>query len=132
MEILIYLLAGLLGVFVHSCLRANSLIKDAKTANIDFTVKDYLEKDFLGISVSIAMVFVWLLVFPEVAKVRPNVLIYTRITFFAMGLLGSYIAQIVFTKAKGYIRNIVDQKTDIADRKVQAFGDPIPKTGPKG
>jgi len=115
MEIIIYLLAGFLGVFVHSCLRANSLVKDAKTANIKFTVSDYLQKDFLGIAMSIAMVFVWLLIFPEVAKVRPNVLIFTRITFFAMGLLGSYIAQIVFGKAKGYIRSIVDRKTNIAD-----------------
>ncbi len=115
MEVLIYIIAGLLGVFIHSCLRANSLVKDAKTANIPFTVRDYLEKDFLGIAVSVGMVFVWLLIFPEVAKVRPNVLIFTRITFFAMGLLGSYIAQIVFSKAKGYIRSIVDKKTNIAD-----------------
>jgi len=136
MEELIFIITGLLGVFVHCCLRANSLITDAKNANINFTVKDYIEKDFLGISVSVAMVFVWLLVFPEVAKVRPNVLIYTRITFFAMGLLGSYIAQIVFTKAKGYIRSVIDKKTNIADN-VQAFaetdenGDPIPPKGPK-
>jgi hypothetical protein len=42
-----------------------------------------------------------------------------------MGLLGSYIAQIVFGKAKGYIRSIVDRKTNIADGKVQALSDEL-------
>ena len=60
MENIIYLLVGFLGVFIHSCLRANSLIKDASNANINFTYKDYLSKDFLGIAISIAMVFIWL------------------------------------------------------------------------
>ena len=115
MENVIYLLVGFLGVFIHSCLRANSLIKDATNANIKFTYKDYLSKDFLGIAISIAMVFLWLLVFPEVATVRPNVLIFTRLSFAAIGFLGSYIVQIIFSRAKAYIRNIVDQKTNVAD-----------------
>lgn len=115
MEILNYLIAGLLGVLIHCLIKANSLIKEAVTANLQFTIKDYLSKDWLGISLSVVMVFVWYLIFGEVGNKYPKILDYIISSFVGMGLLGSYLIQTVFSRGKKYIRNVIDYKTNIAD-----------------
>lgn len=114
----ICLLIGFLGVFIHCLFKAKSLITDGEKANVKFTVRDYIEKDWFGISISLTMVIVWLLIFPEVATARPNILNFVRISFGAMGLFGSYIIQSIFSRGKSYIRNIIDKKTNIADNVV--------------
>jgi len=123
MEQVIYILCGLGGVIMHCLAKAKSLIDYAKRANVNFGFKDYLEKDFLTIAMSLCSVFLWLLLFPEVGKVRPNILVFTRVSFFAVGLLGSWIIQTLISRAKSYIMNIVDKKTNIADDKIQAFAE---------
>lgn len=130
---LIYFAVAFLGVFIHCCIKANSLMMDAKRLKVDFTIKDYLSKDFIGISLSISVIFVWLLIFPEVANVRPNILGFVRVSFFAIGLFGSVIIQAIFNKGKAYIRSKIDDTVN--DKEVlQSFadGDPIPPKGPKG
>lgn len=132
-NILILFACGFLGVFIHCCVKANSLIIDAQKANINFTVKDYLNKDFIGIAMSVAMVFLWYLIFGEVAAQYPKLINFIRTTFGLMGFFGSYIAQKVFSRGKQYINNVIDKKTDIADSVMDApEGDPIPPKGPKG
>jgi len=134
MEYLIYFIGGFLGVFIHCMIKANSLITDARRLKVDFTIKDYLNKDFLGISLSIAMIFVWLLIFGEVGSKYPKILDYIRVSFIAMGLFGSVIIQAIFNKGKAYIRDKIDE-TIIDKENAIAFakeGDPIPPTGPKG
>jgi hypothetical protein len=123
MENFIYILCGLLGVVFHCLAKAKSLIDYAKKANVAFGFKDYLEKDFIAIAMSLCSVFLWFLIFPEVGKVRPNVLLFTRCSFGAMGLLGSWIVQTFISSAKSYIMNIVDKKTNIADNKPELFAD---------
>lgn len=115
MEILILFACGFLGVFIHCCIKANSLIIDAQKANINFTVKDYLSKDFLGVAVSISMVFLWFLIFGEVGAKYPKIIDFIRTTFGLMGFFGSYIAQKVFSRGKQYINKVIDYKTNIAD-----------------
>lgn len=115
---LILFLIGFLGVFVHCLFKAKSLITDAQKANVKFTVRDYIEKDWFGISISLTMVVIWFLIFPEIASVRPNIVGFVRISFGAMGLFGSYIIQSVFSRGKSYIRNVIDKKTNIADAVV--------------
>lgn len=133
MEYLIYFSVAFLGVFIHCCIKANSLMVDAKRLKVDFTVKDYLSKDFLGISLSIAMIFVWLLIFPEVANVKPNILNFVRVSFFAIGLFGSVLIQAIFNKGKAYIRTKIDETvTEKEVLQTYADGDPIPPQGPKG
>lgn len=117
-NILILFACGFLGVFIHCCVKANSLIIDAQKANINFTVKDYLNKDSIGIAVSIAMVFLWYLIFGEVAAKYPKIIDFVRTTFGLMGFFGSYIAQKVFSRGKQYINNVIDKKTNIADSVV--------------
>lgn len=79
------------------------------------------------------MVFLWYLLFGEAAAKYPKIIDYIRWTFALMGFFGSYIAQKVSNRGKRYINNVIDQKTDIADSVVMdAPGDPIPPSGPKG
>lgn len=125
MEQLIYILCGLGGVIMHCLAKAKSLMNYAKKANVKFGFKDYLEKDFIAVSMSLLSVFLWLLLFPEVGKVRPNILVFTRVSFFAVGLLGSWLIQTFISRAKSYIMNIVDKKTDKADG-VELFVDDGP------
>lgn len=135
MEELICFAVAFLGVFLHCGIKANSLMSDAKRLKVDFTLKDYLTKDYIGISISIAFIFVWFIIFPEVANVRPNLLNFVRLSFFAIGLFGSVIIQAVFNKGKAYIRSKIDDTVN-ENEKIQAFsepdGDPIPGKGPKG
>lgn len=124
----ILLIIGFLGVLIHCLIKANSLLTDASKANVRFTIKDYIEKDWLGISLSLTVVLIWLLIFPEVASARPNIINFVRISFGAMGLFGSYIIQSIFSRGKTYIRSIIDKKTNIADAVVMD----APDDGPGG
>lgn len=113
MEILLGL--GFLGVIAHCFIKANSLEKDAKVANISFGVKDYLCRDWFSIGLSLIAVFIWLAVFGEVSKKYPLIQDYVRCSFAGMGFMGSYLLQTFFGKGKQYIREVIDVKTDIAD-----------------
>jgi hypothetical protein len=131
MEYLIYFVAGFLGVFIHCVIKANSLMTDARRLKVEFTIKDYLTKDFLGVSLSIAMIFVWLLIFGEVGLKYPKILDYIRVSFIGMGLFGSVIIQAIFNRGKNYIRNKIDETVDEKE-KLQAFTDsPIVGDRPK-
>lgn len=127
MEVLIYFIAGFLGVFIHCSIKANSLVTDARRLKVHFTVKDYLTKDWFGISMSIAMVFVWFLIFGEVGNKYPKILDFIRLSFIGMGLFGSVIIQAVFNKGKSYIREKMNEKAEM----VQAMDSPIVGDRPK-
>lgn len=118
METIIYLGLGLMGVLAHCLMKAQSLIKDAKVANVKFGFKDYLNCDWFGIGISFIAVFIWLFIFEEVAQKYTAIQGMIRISFVLMGLAGSYLIQAVFSRAKGFIRNVIDKKTDIADEIV--------------
>lgn len=130
---LILFACGFLGVLVHCLFKANDLIEYAHKANIDFEFKDYLKKDWFGISISILAVVIWYLIFGEVGAKYPKIIDFIRCTFILMGWFGSYIAQKLFSKAKSFITNIIDKKTNIADAVVMddPDGDPIAGGGQK-
>lgn len=115
MEYLVYLLAGLLGVFIHCLFKAKDLSDYANKANIKFTAKDYLKKDWFAVSLSLSSLAVWLLIFGEVGAKYPKILDYVIFSFVVMGWFGSYILQKVFSRGKSYISDVIDKKTNIAD-----------------
>lgn len=127
---LILFACGFLGFLIHCLFKAKSLITDGLKANVRFTVKDYIIKDWFSISLSLSMVLIWFLIFPEVVNARPNIINFVRISFGAMGLFGSYIIQSIFSKGKSYIRGIIDKKTDIADAVVMSVPDDIGGSNP--
>ncbi len=117
-QALILDLCGIAGVLFHCLLKLNSLLTDARVANIDFRWrKDYLQKDIVPIMLSFLSVVIWHLVFAEVAASYPKISAFARVSFVGMGMLGSYLIQLLMSRAKKQIRKVVDQKTDIADNK---------------
>lgn len=112
------IIAGTAGVLFHCLLKLNSLLQDARVGNVDFRpVKDYWKKDAVSIILSFLSVGIWYLVFGEVGKKYPNLEEFKITSFVLMGMMGSYVIQLVLSRAKKRIRNIVDTKTDIADGK---------------
>lgn len=115
-ENFILILCGICGVIFHSLLKLNSLKKDALVGNIQFNWwKDYVKKDSVAITMSFLSVGIWYLVFGEVANKYPALDGFRRVSFVAMGAIGSYALQLLLGKAKSQIRQIVDKKTNELD-----------------
>lgn len=113
-----FILAGCAGVLFHSTAKAYSLQKDAYTANISFHIwKDYIVKDFLSILLSFMSVAIWYLIFGEWVNRYPALESFALTSFVAMGGIGSYVIQLAMSRAKKKIRQVVDEKTNIADNK---------------
>jgi len=106
---------GLLGVVAYVLVRANSLKQDANSGNVEFSFKDYISKDYLSICLSVVAVLLWVFLFKETVTQYPKIEAYTRMSFAGVGFLGSYILQLIFGKAKNYIRKEIDAKTNELD-----------------
>jgi uncharacterized membrane protein YuzA (DUF378 family) len=117
---LFYLSAGLLGVISQVLIAYQSLSKDARKANTQLPFVQFLKNDWVGMALAVIPVLVWMLTFGELAEHYPLLEEYTRISFFLVGLAGSYGLQKVFSRSKEWIRDVIDRKTDIADNKTQA------------
>lgn len=113
-----YILSGIAGVVFHSLLKLNSLLTDARKANMNFNwYRDYVYKDFPSIMLSVLSVGIWYMVFHEVANKYNGVQEFARVSFVAMGGIGSYVIQLFLSRAKRQIRKVIDEKTNIADGK---------------
>lgn len=112
----ILVLCGLAGVLFHCLLKLQGLLTDARVANINFNAwRDYWVRDAIAIFMSLLSVGIWYLVYKEVQTKYDAISGWTRISFVGMGLLGSYVIQLIASRAKKRIRQIVDTKTDKAD-----------------
>lgn len=115
MNYLIYFACGLGGLLFVTFGLAKQYQTDAEKANITFSFKKYLEREWLGIAMSFVSILLWLMLFGEAATKYPAIQGYLRFTFVGMGGIGSWALQLAFGKTKNWIRNIVDEKTNIAD-----------------
>jgi len=114
------ILAGLGGVLFHCLLKLNSLLQDARVGNIEFKpVRDYWKKDAASIFLSLISVGIWYLIFGEVGEKYKGLQEFKVTSFVAMGMIGSYVIQLVMGRAKKQIQKIVDEKTDKADGKTK-------------
>lgn len=113
---LILILAGVGGVLAHCLIKLDGLSKDYGLANIPFNwKKDYLAKDRFGIILSFLSVGLWFLIYQETSGNYEKLQAWKVTSFVAMGLFGSYIIQLVSSRAKKKLRSIVDAKTNVAD-----------------
>lgn len=112
----LYLLCGLAGVVAHILLKYQTLRDDAAAANVHIDFKMYIKKDFVGMLLSVLAVFIWHLIFGEVAEKYKDLHSYIRISFVAVGLGGAYGLQKIDNNCKKYIRKFIDEKTNIADK----------------
>lgn len=113
---LILILAGTAGVLAHCLFKLNSLLKDARAANIDFNaVNDYWKRDVVGICLSFLSVGIWYMVFGEVGAKIPWLIGWKITSFVTMGGIGSYVLQYYFSGAKKKVREVIDAKTNELD-----------------
>lgn len=112
------LLSGFLGVLFHCFLKLNSLLKLAQKANLPFNwYRDYVYRDFPTIILSVLSVLIWYFCFKEIAAKYTQVADFARVSFVAMGAIGSYLIQRFLSQAQKKIDKAIDVKTDIADGK---------------
>lgn len=116
MNYFIYTICGFLGLLAVVLINAIQLQTSAIKANIEFSFEKYLKKDALSILLSAVAVVSWLLLFSEAAQQSPRIQNMVRLTFFAMGGLGSWIIQTFFGNTRKWINNIVDHKTNELDK----------------
>lgn len=118
-DIFTCILLGLAGVVFHSLLKLRGLQADAKAANLPFdALRNYLLQDYLSILLSLLSVLVWVFLFGEIVTHYPKLQGFIRTSFFVQGAIGSWVLQLLLGTAKASIRKVVDQKTDIADGKL--------------
>jgi hypothetical protein len=128
-ENFVLIICGISGVIFHSLLKLNGLKKDATVGNIEFNWrKDYVKKDSVAIVMSFLSVGIWFLVFGEVSNKYPALDGFRRVSFVAMGAIGSYALQLLLGKAKSQIRHIVDKKTNELDGDDDKTKLPEPET----
>lgn len=117
MQTFILFICAMAGWFFHSCMKLNSLKKQAKAANVAFSLKNYLQDDIFSLLASFSSIFIWLLLFKETANKFPQIVEYARFSFVLMGASGSYIVQYLLSNAEKKITRVIDEKTNIADNK---------------
>ena len=118
-EILINMLVGILGVVFVTISKMKSLQTDAEKANIEFNYQKYFHRELLSIILSFLSVIIWQLLFSEVAAKYHQLDGFIKCSFFLMGASGAWVIQKALGKTKGWIRGIVDVKTNIADGKTE-------------
>jgi len=111
MTSLIYIGIGLLGVFAFMLITALKLQRIANGKNIEFSFKkDYLDKDYLSIALSVVAVLVWVVLLQETMNVYPKIEEFTRWSFFGIGMMGSFLLQAAFGRARNKIIEQIEQK----------------------
>lgn len=113
---ILFILAGAAGVLFHCLLKLQSLLTDARAANINFNAwRDYWTRDFVSIALSFLSVGIWLLVFGEIAAKYTSLQAFAITSFVVMGAIGSYLIQLALSKAKKKVREVIDAKTNELD-----------------
>lgn len=111
--------AGVLGILFHIfVVKLPSLKKRAKAANLEFTLKDYLQDDWIALGASLLALFIALMCIDEVVKYKPIVADFVKWLFVFVGYTGSSTLQALLSKTDTAINAVVDKKTDVADGKI--------------
>lgn len=118
---IIYTIAGLLGIAIHTVLELRSLKIKAKVANEPFNYSDYFKEDWLSILVSLLTITLALVLLGDkgVEKMEGWYKDWARLLFSAIGYMGDSIASRIFGSISSRIDRSIDIKTDIADGKIK-------------
>lgn len=119
MEIIIRLILGFAGVLIHCLKNFDSLKKDAKAIKVQFDFRNYLNADWLSISISLIAVLVWPFLFDEAATRYAYLEGWVRISFFCVGMLGSYGLQAILGKGRSTIRAMANEKAETLENIIK-------------
>lgn len=120
-DVLIYILAGILGVAFKTTQKIMGLQKTFAKSNEVFVFSKYIKGEAGAILSSIIAVIIAAISIDEIAAFRPQVLTYVRLFFVAVGWMGADILISLLGTAKKYILNIIDRKTNVADGKAEVI-----------
>lgn len=112
-------IACLIGNVIHLAILLNSRSKDAKAANVDFSVSGFFNTEkfalFLDFVASMGLVYAA----DEIVD-SPWIMGKIKLGFILIGIGGSYVIMQLFGQSKKILRSVVDKKTDIADGKIKS------------
>lgn len=112
---------GIAGVLFHCLCKLQSLLKNARAANINFNaLNDYWLKDAVAIIISLLSVGIWYSLFGEISTRYPALAGWEKTSYFVMGGMGSYVLQLLLSTAQKRINKVVDVKSNDSDGTDQA------------
>ena len=114
---IINLIAGFLGLLFVALSKMSSLQKDFRVANQAFVFRKFVAGEWVGWLSSFAFILIMAITLPEWISYKPQIENYIRLIFVMGGAIGSWAFMLFLGKSKKFIRNKIDQKTDIADNK---------------
>jgi hypothetical protein len=96
----------------------SGLKKQAKSANTTFSVKDFVQNEYITILLNVFPIVICLIAVDEITNKYPVVIGWLKWFFFAIGYMGSSILIAALGRTQNIINKVVDIKTDIADGAV--------------
>lgn len=111
-----YFLAGILGILLNVFLVKIPRLKIlGKAANHPFTLKEYLNDDWVvlvgNLLTVLAIIFGW----KEIIGIKPVLENYAILVFISVGFIGSSIALAAFSIATKKLTSVIDIKANLAD-----------------
>lgn len=113
-----YFLVGVLGLLFHMLINIKGLRDHMLAANMDWSFKAYLKKDWLSYLLSLLAIVILLVTWTEVVGWQPDAARFAKAVFLVMGYAGDSILQAFFSKANKQLLQVVDEKTNFADGKI--------------
>ena len=117
MQLIIYVLCGILGLLFATLAKMNSVKKDFAVANKTFVLRKFFEDEMIAIGMSTIVIALMALALDEWVNIKPIFANYVKLIFAMGGAIGSWAFLLFLGKSKRYIRNVIDEKTNIADAK---------------
>lgn len=108
-------IACLIGNVFHVAAKVLALWKDHKTANVDFSLWQYLKDDKVPLMVDVIFSFGIIFLIDELLVHVAWLFKYLKIFFVLVGFGGSYLILYGLSKSQNKLREIIDKKTNIAD-----------------
>jgi len=111
-------IGGIFGILAYVfILKLPKVKKRAETANLRFSIKQYLLDDWLSIVGSFITVLLAIFIFDEIGGAYPSIVKWAKFFFIFVGYTGSSLLIGAFSVADKKIQSAVDYKTNIADNK---------------
>lgn len=104
-------------VFHLLAVKIPSVKERARVANMSFSVWEYLKDDFTSIASSVVGIIAYTYSLREIVGYKPDILSYITVLSIAVGFMGSSLFIALLGRASKVINQVVDVKTDIADKK---------------
>lgn len=115
---IIYLLAGVLGLIFATLAKMSSIKKDFDASGHPFVVSKFIRDEFIGIGMSITFILIMAITINEWSTYSETVNKFIISLFVLGGAIGSWVFLLFLGKSKKYIRTVIDIKTNSFDNEI--------------